>query len=234
MNTTIPAFRQRSITSKLDLDKPLDPFGGEGPAANPGASQTWTSQQLLDSLFQWSGGRNLYNEATQANGGNNPTITLDPNVPSGRTDPNNGTIQINPGKTLSQATQTLIQELSNLAHKADVVKVSKEAFAGNVSRQEYIRRLEEIEYQGVKTVISAYDATKDKWNGPCAKEWARNAKNFDDYFDNYFLNDSHKGNNGNWWDSHYKTAYDSKHAPPSWWEKQMNSSMWRFTIYFGQ
>jgi len=179
--------------------------GGKAKAPPP-----WTVDELKKMLDSCDGGLGIWAKAKKANGDKNPTI-----VPGagGQTDTSTGTITLDQTQDKCFAVQQLIQELSNLSRKADFDKLDTSALAGDVSRADYIKQTEKIEYEtGVKNVLTAFDACKDKW--PCKttpKEWARKAKDFDDYFKN-FLSNTHKGGYGKWWDENCKAAYDKKHA----------------------
>jgi hypothetical protein len=126
-------------------------------------------------------------------------------------DTTKGEITLDAGQDCCFATQVLIQELTNLSHKEDFNKARGDAQAGDLSREGYIRANEEPEYDGVKNVIKAFDACKEKWGcTTCEKEWARKYKTFDDYYDKA-LSNTHKEYYGGFWDAHYKAAYENKH-----------------------
>jgi len=79
-----------------------------------------------------------------------------------------------------------------------------------------MRGNEKIEYDGVHNVNTAFDACKAKWG--CADtatsvmDWAKSAKDFDDYYNNY-LGQSHKDYYGNLWDKNCKADWDKKNPP---------------------
>ena len=131
----------------------------------------------------------------------------------GSSDTSTGTITLDKTQDKCFAVQQLIQELSNLSRKADFDKLDTSALAGDVNRADYIKRTEQIEYEtGVKNVLTAFDACNNKWLCKTTpKEWARKAKDFNDYFDK-FLSDTHKEFYGKWWDDNCKLAYEKKHA----------------------
>jgi hypothetical protein len=174
------------------------------------ASPNWTVDELKKMLDTCDGGLGIWEKAKKANKDNDPTI-----VPGagGWTITSTGEITLDKTQDKCFAVQQLIQELSNLSRKADFEQLDASALAGDVSRADYIKRTEKIEYEtGVKNVLTAFDACKDKW--PCTttpKEWARKAKDFDEYFDK-LLNDTHKEGYGKWWDDNCKAAYDRKHG----------------------
>lgn len=180
--------------------------GGDKAKAAP----AWTADELKKMLDTCDGGLGIWAKAKKANGDNDPKI-----VPGagGEMDINSGTITLDETKDKCFAVQQLVQELSNMSRAADVVKYTAEAAAGDLSREQYIKSIEKLEYEtGVKNVLTAFDACKDKWGCKTTpKEWARKAKNFDEYFTK-LLSDTHKEHYGTWWDTHYKAAYDKKHA----------------------
>jgi hypothetical protein len=179
---------------------------GGGAKATP----SWTADELKKMLKTCDGGLDIWAKAKKANKDNDPLIT--PGA-GGATDPATGNITLDQTRDKCFAVQQLIQELSNLSRMADFNKIFDSAAAGDCSREDFIKRIEKIEYEtGVKNVLTAFDACKDKW--PCTttpKEWARTAKDFDDYFKN-FLSNVHKEHYGTFWDSNYKAAYDKKHV----------------------
>jgi hypothetical protein len=131
----------------------------------------------------------------------------------GSVDTSRGAITLDSGQDKCTATQVLIQELTNLSHKSDFEKLASDAAAGKLSREEYIRGEELQEYDGVRKVIQAFDACKDKWGcTTCEKEWARRYTTFDDYYDKA-LSTSHKEYYGKDWDARFKAAYEAKHPP---------------------
>lgn len=168
-------------------------------------------QDLLDNLKKCDGGTGVYEKAKAANSGKDPTIKMGAAGTGGQVDTGKGEITLDKSLDKCTATQILIQELSNLSHKKDFDDATSKALSGDLSRDEFIRAYEKAEYDGVKNVINAFDSCKDTWGcKTCEKEWARSAKNFDDYYNNY-LSSSHKENYGQWWDANCKGAYDAKH-----------------------
>jgi len=173
---------------------------------------------IVDNVRACDGGLGLMDLARKANKNNDPIVRAGPVSPfRGDTDVTTGTIRISTSFNLCAATQTLVQELSNLTRAGDLTAVSTEAAAGDVSRADFIRRIERIEYEtGVRNVLTAFDACKTRWGCPqgatSEKEWARNVRGFDDYFAR-LLSNTHKEHYGTFWDTHYKAAYDRKHPP---------------------
>lgn len=187
-----------------------EPHGETIRRTNGGGAPSWTVDELKKMLTDCDGGLGIWAKAKKANKDKDPLIT--PGA-KGATDPATGNITLDQTRDKCFAVQQLIQELSNLSRMADFNKIFDSAAAGDCSREDFIKRIEKIEYEtGVKNVLTAFDACKDKW--PCAttpKEWARKAKDFDDYFKK-FLSNVHKEHYGTFWDSNYKAAYDRKHA----------------------
>jgi hypothetical protein len=185
----------------------------KGDAGEAKASPAWTVDELKKMLDACDGKLGIWAKAKKANKDKDPKITPG----SGDwTDTQTGEITLNKTQDKCNAVQVLVQELSNLSRKADFDKLDNSALAGDVSRADYIKQTEQIEYEtGVKNVLTAFDACKDVWKCKTAeKEWARKAKDFEDYFKN-FLNPSHKEHYGKWWDDNCKSAYDKKHAKKS-------------------
>ncbi len=170
---------------------------------------SWTVDELKKMLTACDGGLGIWDKAKKANGDKDPKVTPGS---EGSVVPATGEITLD--KTLDKcaAVQQLIQELSNLSRKADFETLDNSCMEGDVERADYIKRTEKIEYEtGVKNVLKAFDACKDTWKCTTTpKEWARKAKDFDDYFDK-FLSKKHKEFYGDWWDKNCKEAYNKKH-----------------------
>jgi len=198
-------FTNRSDGNMIQRD---GPDAGTKAPAKP-AAPLWTVDELKKMLDTCDGGLGIWAKAKKANHDKDPTV-----IPGagGETDPATGIITIDQSKDKCFAVQQLVQELSNLSRKGSFDALDTSALAGNVNRADYIKKTELIEYEsGVKNVLTAFDACKDKW--PCKtspKEWARAAKDFDEYF-NKLLSDEHKEGYGTWWDTNCKAAYDKKH-----------------------
>jgi hypothetical protein len=179
--------------------------GGKAKAPPP-----WTVDDLKKMLDTCDGGLGILAKAKKANKDKDPEI-----VPGteGATDTVTGKITLDKTQDKCFAVQQLVQELSNLSRKADFDKLDNSAMAGDVNRADYIKQTEQIEFEtGVKNVLTAFDACKDKWGCKTTpKEWARKAKNFDEYFAK-LLSDTHKEFYGKWWDDNCKAAFDKKHA----------------------
>jgi hypothetical protein len=165
-------------------------------------------------LKKCDGGTGIMAAATAANGGKAPTIKI--GKPSSgfdaETDTTTGTITIKKMDPCSEVDKLII-ELSNLSHKADFAKINSDVAAGKLSRDEYIKGNEKLEYDGVKTALKAFDKCSKTWGCKTSSfEWARSAKDFNDYFKS-FLGNNHKEHYGKFWDSNYKPAYDKAHPP---------------------
>jgi hypothetical protein len=202
------AFPSRGAPELKASGRMIQRQKGEGSKAK--ARPPWTVDDLKKMLNSCDGGLGIWAKAKKANDGKDPKIVLGT---GGRTIWATGTITLDKTQDKCFAVQQLIQELSNMSREDDFEKLSASALKGDVSRENFIRGYEQIEYDvGVKNVLSAFDACKDKW--PCKttpKEWARAAKDFNEYFDK-FLSPVHKEGYGKWWDDNCKKAYDKKHA----------------------
>ena len=182
------------------------------PPSPPAAPAPWTVDDLKRMLDACDGGLDIWAKAKRANDNKEPNVVLGDR---GQTVMLTGEITLDRTQDKCFAGQQLIQELSNLSRKADFDTLDASALAGDVAREDYIKRTEEIEYEtGVQNVLAAFDSCKDRWGcRTTPKEWARAARDFEDYYMNY-LSAAHKGNYGSWWDTACKDAYDRKHAGP--------------------
>ncbi len=163
---------------------------------------------LQDKLKKCDGGTDILNKAKKANNGKDPVVKV--GTPSSgfdaETDTSSGTITISKNSDTCTATESLIFELANMSRKSDFDKVDQDAAAGKLSREEYIKANERIEYENVKDILKATDSCKKAWgctNHAFDFEGFRGAKDFDDYYKNY-LSNSHKDHYGKIWDTSYK------------------------------
>lgn len=160
-------------------------------------------KKLKKKIEECDGGTNILAKAKKANGGKDPTIKVG-TVASGfdgATNIKTGTITINEKDSKCNQIETLIFKLANLSRKKDFDKLDNDAKAGKVSRKDYIRGSEKIEYENMQTILKATDSCKEKWgckNHTFSFEGFRGAKSFDDYYKNY-LAKSHKDFYGKWW-----------------------------------
>jgi hypothetical protein len=171
---------------------------------------SWTVDELKKMLGACDGGLGIWAKAKKANNDKDPIIKSGKTTSGGVTVGDTITLEETSDRCI--AVQVLIQELSNMSRTKDFTKLTKDAAAGDLSREDFIRGFEKIEYEsGVKNVLTAFDACKDTWKCKTSeKEWARKAKDFDEYFKK-LLRESHKEHYGKWWDTHYKAAYEKKH-----------------------
>jgi len=151
---------------------------------------------LKKNLQKCDGGTDIYAKAKAAIGGKDPGIEL--GTPAGgfdgHADLQNGKVVINKNSPKCTQMETLVFELANLSKKAEFERVTKEAKAGDLSREDYTRAMERIEYDNIQTTIKAVNACKKAWG--CDRhtfdlEAFSGAKNFEDYYKNY-LAKSHK------------------------------------------
>ncbi|HIH44490.1 MAG TPA: DUF4157 domain-containing protein [Candidatus Methanoperedenaceae archaeon] len=196
---------------RIELDAPGRTIqrknGGGGKAKTP---PPWTVDDLKKMLDACDGGLGIWAKAKKANKDKDPVVKAGKTRSGGFT--SQDTITLEETSDRCNAAQVLIQELSNMSRAKDFDKLSSDARAGDLARDAFIKGFEKIEYEtGVKNVLTAFDACKDIWKCKTAeKEWARKAKDFEDYFKN-FLSNVHKEGYGKWWDDNCKAAYDKKH-----------------------
>lgn len=125
-----------------------------------------------------------------------------------------GAAVITPTTDCCAATESAVHEMTNLSNKARFAAIGTDVAAGKLSRTDYTKAMEKIEYDGVHNGLKAFGACKAKWG--CAAgavssfDGFRGAKDFDDYYNNY-LATSHKEYYGKFWDTNFKAAYDKAH-----------------------
>ena len=184
----------------------------KGEAAK--AAPPWTVQQLKKMIAICDGGVGIWAKAKKANGGKDPEITPGAGT---TTNLNYGNAKITLDTTADRCTavQDLIFELSNVARAADLKKTSVACRAGGLSRVDYIKSVDRIEYEGgLKNTLIAFNACKDKWLCKTSDNYYEQegkAKNFDEFFDKYESAD-HMQHLGDWWDANCKAKYDANHS----------------------
>ena len=132
---------------------------------------------------------------------------------SGDTNLNTGTITIDPKKLANrdEAWEVLAFELGNLTQKDAFLAVDRDGEQGLLSREEYIRRVERLEYNNHPAEKAIYDEIKP--DVPFLDAWAM--KPFEEFY--MELAENHKENYGKFWDNDYKSAYEKRHAPSKPW-----------------
>jgi len=175
-----------------------------------------TAANLRKAIEKCDGGTGMLDKAKKANGGKDVKIVV--GTPEGgfdgHADTEKGEVVINKKSDRCTQIETAIFELSNMAAKSRFDKVHADATAGKLSREQYIRGYEKVEYDNVVAINKATKACKSKWG--CGKktfdlEGFRGAKNFEDYYKNYVAK-SHKEEYGKFWDKHFKKLYNAKGA----------------------
>jgi len=169
-------------------------------------------------LAACDGGTGIYAKAKAANGGKDPIFKVGHSAigSGGSTDTTTGIITLDPDQSRARAAQIAIFELTNLSNKAKFAKVDTKVAAGKLSREQYIRAEEAIEYQGIANENRAFHSCGVTWGSPkgvsgVADFFAR-AKNFNDYYKNY-LGLDHKEFYGKFWDKNYKAIYTAVQHP---------------------
>ncbi len=205
--------------------KSSGPSGGSSPASSctgtttgcSGSGSGWAPADIKSALDSCDGGTGVWAAAKAANGGKDPQVVAGNSVigSGGSVDTTAGVITLDTKYDKCNTIETLIQEASNMSHKADFGKVDSDAAAGKLSRDEYIRAKEKIEYDGVQKAVKAEKACTATWG--CSKNsfsyasvTDSQASSFDKYFNNW-LGADHKDYWGKAWDGRYKDAYSAAH-----------------------
>jgi hypothetical protein len=203
--------------------KPTPPCSGDG--ASPAASgvapctppEDPCGKDAISNVTKCCG-TEIVEEAKKANGGKDPNIVF--GTPSrGRlaeTYTSTGTIIVSSASDKCRATESVYFELNNLASKPKFDKTSADAAAGNLSQEDYVRAIENIEYENVKKTLDTVDKCKKKWgceSSPFVFDGFRGVKNFEDYYKTVI--EKHKQDYRDDWTKNFKAAYDAKQASPN-------------------
>jgi len=208
-----PILRQPFVEEVLPIDgQPDVPAPAKKQASKPG---NWSHAQLMQDL-KCDGGTGIYAKAKAANGGKGPIFKAGNSIigTGGSTDTNAGVITIDSDQKRADAAETAIVELTNLSNKARFAKVSAEANAGKLGREQYTRANEAIEYDAVKNAVQADRSCKESWGAPPGWTGTYDGfdklKNFDEYYEKY-LAAMHKDYYRSFWDKNLKSIYDAAH-----------------------
>jgi len=199
-----------TTTPTADASTPVD--GGSPPCPPPPCPV----EKIKKNLEACDGGTGAWAAAKKATG-KEPQVQVAPTSSgfAAETEVSTGTITIKPTTDCCDATESLLFELHNLESSAKFNKIDADALKGNLSREEYTRATERVEYDGLKRSLTAFDKCKETWGaGPGAKSFAeafKPAKDFDDYY-NHYESKAHKDTYRTWWDNSAKAAYDKKHT----------------------
>ncbi len=161
------------------------------------------------------GGTDVWNLAYLATG-KTPAVKIQPGAGGfgGSANAPSATISISPTPDCCAATDVAIHELTNLSNATVFAKIHADAIAGNLSRTDYIKANEKVEYEGVQNALKAFAACKGSWGCPAGAvsplSGFQSAKDFDDYY-NHYLAANHKEYYGKFWDANFKAAYNKKH-----------------------
>jgi hypothetical protein len=177
--------------------------------------------EVIKAVVSCSTGRAIFAKARRENGGSDPVVQPGTTQFGGSTDTDGGVIMLDHRLNPCQAIDILVQELTNLASKSDFDKLDKETLNGNVSRLDYIRKNEEIEFRGLRNILKVFDETKASTGCTnTTREYQRQyANSFENYF-RYFNSDpygrEHGEIYGRRWDKGAREAYENKHprTPP--------------------
>lgn len=187
---------------------------GKGKKAAPPAP--CPADKIKKNLDACDGGTGAW-DAAKKSLGKDPTVEVKKTKSGFDAETDGGTIRIAPTPNCCDATESLLFELHNVESSSKFTKIEADAAAGKLSREDYTRSNEHVEYDGLKRSWTVFDKCSKTWGcGPAAKSFAdgfRKAKDFDDYYDHY-LGKSHKDHYRKFWDKNYKAAYDKKHKKP--------------------
>jgi hypothetical protein len=126
-----------------------------------------------------------------------------------------GKITLQKDLDVCEAIQILIVELSNFSHRRDFKELGAACREGMKSREEYIKETEEIEFIGVRQVITLFDKCSEKWGcNSCRYEGVRGL-DFEKYYAKYTYEEAnkHKEYYGQWWDRNCKAEWELRHIP---------------------
>ena len=172
--------------------------------------------EVVNAVTSSTTGRALFAKAKAANKNKDPVVKLGITEFGGFADTETGVITLDRRLDKCTAIDVLVQELTNLASAPNFAKVDAETEKGDVSRADYIKRTEEIEFRGLQNILKVFDETKAKTHcKTCSRDYQRQyGASFDQYF-RYMSGDKygkrHLEKIGARWDAGAKAAYEKKH-----------------------
>lgn len=196
-------------SSQLGIGRPIagPPSAGALPVG---------ADEVVKAVTSCATGKRLFAEAKAANNRKEPVVKLGTTKFGGFVDTDTGVITLDRRLDKCTAIDVLVQELTNLASKPDFDKLDEEAEKGNVSRADYIRKTEEIEFRGLQNILKVFDETKARTGcKTCSRDYQRKyAKSFAEFY-KYLSSDkygkAHAEKIGARWDKGAKEAYEKKH-----------------------
>jgi hypothetical protein len=194
-------------------------FIGVGrPIAGPPSAESLPVgvPELVNIVKSSKTGLALYAKAVGVNQRREPVIKLGRAEFGGFVDTDNGVITLDERLDKCKAIDVLVQELTNLASKPDFDLLDSQTIKGDVSRADYIRRTEGIEFRGLQNILRVFDETKRKTGcQTCTRDYQRkyaeNLKGFLKYMGSDEYGKKHEEKIGARWDLGAKREYDKKH-----------------------
>jgi hypothetical protein len=122
------------------------------------------------------------------------------------------TISINRDRPIEEVVQTLLFELLNMKNRDMAMNIAVAAYTGKLSREDYIRANEYLEYITMKE----FKAIGEELNKNKPNIWGPNSiiniisKDFEDWYSD--LTPEHKEHYGRLWDENIKEAYEKEQA----------------------
>jgi hypothetical protein len=177
------------------------------PAA--ASSSPCTAEHVKQNLAACDGGTHAWDNAKTAVG-TEPTVQVKQTVAGFGAETSGSTITIKPTTDCCDATESLLFELHNVESQSRFKQIAADAAEGKLSREEYTRANERVEYEGLQRNREVFAKCKSKWGcGAGSKSFADPfAKNFDDHY-NHTLSEAHKNHYRTFWDNNYKKIYDA-------------------------
>jgi hypothetical protein len=194
--------------------------GGRPTNATDPLGLAWKEEDLWANIKKCDPSKRVFDEALKVSRGKAPSIVPGKGGSVEATEKKGFVITLTKDLDTCDATQQLVFELTNMANAAKFNDLDKRCEAGDVSREDYIKENERLEYVwAAKNAINAFDSCKKMWgcNNPCRYEWARppEGKTYEEYFETAFkkVSAEHKEHYGKIWDDDCKTEYNRKHPP---------------------
>jgi hypothetical protein len=113
-------------------------------------------------------------------------------------------------------TESLFFELFNVENRPKFNELFANAQRGNVSREEFARKAEQLEFPGIKRTLDAFDRCKATWG--CDDDTLsrvdgyRDVRTFDEYF-HHSQTKEHTDVYRTEWDAKFKRDFERRHPP---------------------
>ncbi|GMV83874.1 MAG: hypothetical protein AMXMBFR7_50580 [Planctomycetota bacterium] len=235
--TGLMYYKNRYYSAELGRFVGRDPIGYEGvrrprfmrkpnlhlysyvmqrPSNHVDSYGLWTVTGLIEKLKKCDEARAFWDKVTRIYGKDPEVKASDAGKEfKGYASVGHASVELSSDMSDCEAVQVLLFELHNLEDKTTILSSNNACKDGNISREGFIRMMEEMEYYNAHGIPKFFAMCKEDWEcSSCEFEWIMSYRTFEVYFVRPELA-SHKEHYGKWWDRNCKEAYERKPKRPT-------------------